>query len=116
CTVPIEHAIGGVAILLNLDQHVAGADPMKSSCRQKHRVASVRANHLDMIGSGSAAQGFLKLLPSDPLFESDKKFSAGCGGRDIPTFSFRFAAKFGGDFLGRMDLKRKFLLRIEQFD
>src|SRR5205823_4251438 len=110
------HAIGGVAVLLNFDQHVAGADGVKPSGRQKHGIALLHANRVNMIGRGTRLNGFLKLFASDLLAESDEKFGASFSSGDVPTFRFRFPTEFRGDFLGRMDLERKFLLGVEQFD
>ena len=48
--VPIEYAIGGVTVLLDLDQHIAGADAVETSSGQKNGVAGLDRNCVNKIG------------------------------------------------------------------
>src|SRR5207237_9809665 len=49
--VPIEHAISGVAVLLDLDQQISRAYSVEPSSRQKHCIASSHFDRVDFIGS-----------------------------------------------------------------
>src|SRR2546421_3272765 len=114
--VPIKDAISCVAVLLNFDQNVAATDSMKSTGWKKHRVTLLHAHRVDMLGARSGAQRFVEFSATDRFLKSDKQFSVRFGCGDVPTFRFRFAAKFGRDFFRRMNLQGKFFLRIKQFD
>ncbi len=50
------------------------------------------------------------------VLQADVEFGTGIGRSDIPAFSFRFTPQFGGDVGRGMDLKRKFLLGVEDFE
>src|SRR5580704_12793120 len=114
--IPIINAICGVAVLLNLDQHVTGADRVKSTSRQKNGIAGLDWNSVNEVGNRSCAHGLLELIATDRMAKSHMKSSAGDRRGDMPEFRLWFAAKFRGDFLGRMNLKRKLVVRIEQFN
>ena len=49
--VPIEHAIRGVAVLLDFDQQISRAHGMEPASRQKHCIASSHFDRVDFIGS-----------------------------------------------------------------
>src|SRR5438105_6372154 len=87
-TVPIEHAIRRVTVLLDLDKNVSSAHGVKSPRRQKHCVAGFNTNRVDIGGSRTIAQRFLKLIAADGFAESNEKFGVRFGGCDIPRFRF----------------------------
>src|SRR5260370_21983610 len=72
-SVPIEHAIGGVTVLLDLDQHIAGANGMETSSWQKNGVAGLDRNCVDEIGDSAAAHSLLKLISRDSLAKSSQQ-------------------------------------------
>ena len=47
--VPIENAIGRVAVLLDLDDHIARADGVHAAAREKHPVARFYRHAMDML-------------------------------------------------------------------
>ena len=51
-----------------------------------------------------------------PRLRPTYKFRAGVGLGDEPHFGFRIAAQFRRLVGGRVNLERKFVLRVEQFD
>ena len=115
-SVPIEHAIGGVTVLLDLDQHIAGANGMETSSGQKNGVAGLDRNCVGEIGDSAAAHSLLKLISRDSLAKSGQQFGAGDREGNVPKFGLRFATKFRGDFFRRMHLQRKRVVGIEQFN
>ena len=48
--------------------------------------------------------------------QTEINFRLRCGVGNVPTFGFRFSAQIGGHILGRMHLKRQFVLAIEQLN
>jgi hypothetical protein len=56
------------------------------------------------------------LFARERFAQADKNLGARFRGRDIPEFRFRFAAQCSGDVFWRMNLQRKFLLRVEELD
>src|SRR6266403_3630731 len=115
-SVPIEYTIGGVTVLLDLDQHIAGANGVETSSGQKNGVAGLDRNCVNEIGDSAVAHSLRKLIARDILAKSGQKFGAGDREGNIPKFSLGFAAKFRGDFFRRMHLQRKRVVRIEQFN
>ena len=55
--VPIKHAVGGVAVLLNLNEKIACANGMKSTGRQKHCVAWFHFDPVDVVGGRAGVAG-----------------------------------------------------------
>src|SRR5947199_9442702 len=63
--VPIEYAIGGVTVLQDLDQHIAGADGVETSSGQKNGVAGLDRNYVNEIGDSAVAHSLRKLIARD---------------------------------------------------
>src|SRR5438552_1849393 len=89
---------------------------MKTSGGQKHCVTGFHANFLNTAGSCAITQCLLKFFACHRSAKAEVKRSSGIGCGDVPEFGFWLAAEFRGDFFGRMNLQRKFFLRVEQFD
>src|ERR1017187_2609487 len=70
--VPIKHAMSGVTVLLDLDQQIAGANRMKSSGWQKHRVAGFDANLMNVVGDCSSSERVLEFLARHRLAQSNE--------------------------------------------
>src|SRR5439155_23198944 len=87
--VPIEYAIGGVTVLLDLDQHIAGAHGVKTSSGQKNGVAGLDRNCVGEIGDSAAAHSLLKLISRDSLAKSGQQFGASDREGNIPKFGLR---------------------------
>ena len=49
-SIPIEDAIGRVAVLLNFDNEIAAADRVDAAARQKHGVAGLHRDAMNVIG------------------------------------------------------------------
>lgn len=90
--VPIEDAIRRVAVLLDFDQDIAAADPVKSAGRQKHRVAGFDRKAVNEIGDFAGIDGVLEFTARDRMTQTDEKFCARARGGHVPEFCFRFAA------------------------
>src|SRR5204863_914776 len=114
--VPIEYAIGGVTVLLDLDQHIAGADGVETSSGEKNGLAGLDRNCVNKIGDSAVADSLLKLIARDSQAKSGQKFGPGDREGNVPKFGLRFATKFRGDFFRRMHLQRKRVVGIEQFN
>src|ERR1700730_4552559 len=114
--VPIINTIRGVTVLLDLDQNIAGADCMKSAGRQKNGIAGLDRNSVNEIGHRPCAHSLLEFIAADSVAKSDMKSRAANGRGDIPKLRLWFAAKFRRDFVGRMNLKGKLVVGVEQLD
>src|SRR5436309_15139644 len=106
-SVPIKHAISRIAVLLDLDQHISAPNSMKTSRRQKHRVARLNFETVDKVRHFSRSHRLRELTPGDSFPKADVQFCARNGRDYVPKFSFRFAAKPSCDLFGRMHLYRK---------
>ena len=114
--VPIEHAISRVAILLDFDEEIAGADCVKASSRKKHSIAGFDSNGMNVRGDGAIANCFFESSARQLVPQSGKYFGVRIRSGDVPELALRFAAKLLRDVFGRMNLQRKFFLRVEKFD
>src|SRR5689334_18500205 len=88
-SVPIKYPVGGVAVLLDFDQHVSASNSMKASRGQKHGVARLNFKTVDQFRDGSRSNRLLEFIPRDRFAKSDVQFRAGDCGRDVPKFCFR---------------------------
>src|SRR4051812_20725750 len=113
-TIPIVNPIGGVAVLLDLDDDIAGAEGVEPAARQKNRVAGFHFKKVQMLLDASILEGLLELRGSGSFFKArvDPRFRRTIGNE--PEFRFRFAAEFFGDAFRRVNLKRQILLRVEE--
>src|ERR1700730_11225561 len=84
--VPIEHAVSGVAILLDLDQQITCANCMKPPCRQKHGVAGFDAASMNAVCHCSPIKRMLEFLSREPCAQPDKELGIRSRGGDIPKF------------------------------
>src|SRR5262245_17776025 len=114
--VPVEHAIRGVRVLLNLEQHEAGANRMKTSARQKHRVSLLHSNTMHAVSNRAVPDAALEFFSRNIPAEADKQFSMSCGIGDVPHLGLWLATELSGDSKGRMNLQRKNVLGIENFN
>ena len=89
--IPIEDAICGVAVLLNLDEQIAAADGVKTSRREEHGVAGFDANRVNTVCDSPLFDRVSELFPRQGGTQAEVKFRIGIRGRDIPEFCFRFA-------------------------
>lgn len=55
--IPVEDAIGGVAVLLNFVDEEAGADGVKASGGDEKAIASARMEDVDEVGCGAVGKG-----------------------------------------------------------
>ena len=115
---PVADAVGGVAVLLDLQQKIAGADGMDAAGGDEIGIAGEGIEHLKLCFDIGRVQVFQKThfgrFGIDP---GEDRGSGGCV-EDIPHFGFRFGgtADHGtGGGIG-MDLKRHSFFRVEQFD
>ena len=103
--VPIEYPVSGVRVLLDFENHQAGADGVDPAAGQKHRVARAHGNAVETFRHFAGLNSFLKFRARDTAFEADEQFRPRHGVGDKPHFGLRLAAKFSGLACGRMDLQ-----------
>src|SRR5437868_12916338 len=90
--VPIENAVSGVAILLDLDQEVSGANGVKPSRRHKHGSTALHSDLVNTIGNGSGMKGLLELIALHRFPETDQNLGIRFHRRDVPKFALGVAA------------------------
>src|SRR4029077_18518415 len=91
-SVPIENAISGVAVLLDLDQDVSAADGVKSPGRQENGVPVLRPDRVNTIGDSSRMKGVLELIARHRFSEANENFGIRFRRKNIPKFGLGFAA------------------------
>src|ERR1019366_3596518 len=67
---PVVDAVGGVGVLLDFEDDVAGADGVDASAGQEHGVALPRMEGAEELGKFGRADGLFKLLAGDALFQA----------------------------------------------
>ena len=113
--VPIEHAVGGIGILLDLKDHQAVADGMDPPARQEHRVAGAHRDAVKAIGHVAVVDLLLELRAGHALLQPHIQAGVGRGVGDIPHLRLRLALQFRRLVRGGMDLEGKFFARVEDF-
>src|SRR5690349_10518465 len=71
---------------------------------------------MDEIGDGSRAYRLFKFAAFHGAPKADVKLRSRNRRRDIPKFRFRFSAELCGDLFRRVNLQRKLIVRVEEFD
>ena len=61
--VPIEHAIGGVRILLDLEDDEAAAQGMDAAARQQQSITRLDAKAVETLGHGAGLEFPLEIRP-----------------------------------------------------
>ncbi len=114
--IPIEDAIGGVGILLDLVDEESGADGVEAAGGDEDRLAGSGSDGVDAIGDGPVPDGVLKHGAGDALPETDVEFRAGLTAGDVPHFRFRLAAEQCGEIGRRVDLDGEVVAGVEDLD
>ena len=113
--IPIEDAIGGVAVLLDLDNEITGSNRVQPAAWEKQRVAGPNRDAMNMRGDIAALYGLNEAVTLTKP-QSDKQLGVLGGIGNIPKLGLRFATELRRQVGWGMDLHRKLLMGIEQFD
>ena len=113
--VPVEDAVGGVAVLLDFDDEVAFADGVKASAGDEDAVAIVRGEDVKTFFNRAAGEIFRERFAVCARGESGVDAAPWVAGEEIPDFGFGFAAELRGDGGGRMDLDGEAVAGVEEF-
>jgi len=114
--VPIKNPVGCVRILLDLKYHETLPDGVDAATGQEHGVARGHGDAVEAFRHGAGPDALFEFSPRHAALKAHVEFGAGIGIRDEPQLGFGFASQFGGPVGRRMDLKGKFLPRIQDFD
>lgn len=115
-SVPVEDAVGGIAVLLNLDDHVALAYGMEPSAGDKDAVAAFDRNDVKgLFDAAFAKQGF-ELLPRDTRFQARVNVGARFCVSEVPHLRLWFAAERFNHVSGRMNLHGEPFASVQQLD
>ena len=114
--IPIEDAIGGVAVLLDLDNEITGSNRVQPAAWEKQRVARPNRDAMNMRGDIAALDGLNEAVTGRRISQSDKQLGVLGGIGNIPKLGLRFATELRGQVGWGMDLHRKLFMGIEQFD
>ena len=112
-SIPVEDAIGGVAVLLDLVNEEACADGVEAAGGDEEAIAGARMEGVDEVGGGAVGEGCEEGLAGDTGVEASVDFGSGFGMGDEPHFGFGFAVEFGGEVLWGMDLKAEILAGVQ---
>ena len=112
-SVPVEHSVGGVAVLLDLEDDEAFADGVESAAGDEEAVAGLGFDDVDDVGDGSVSQCLFERWTIRAFPESDVELGPGIGVGDEPHFGFGFAPELGRDGLGWVDLDGQVLAGVE---
>ena len=114
-TVPIEDAVGGVAVLLDFHDEVALADGVEASARNEDAVTFVRGQHVEAVFHRAAGEFFFEGCARGARGQSGVDAAARIAGQKIPDLGFGFASELWGDVGRRVHLHGKAIAGIEEF-
>ena len=69
--VPIKNPVGRVAILLNLEHHVARADSVEPPTRDKNITVRVTRNPMQKLKNFTGGEGRFEIASEHPMLETD---------------------------------------------
>ena len=113
--VPVEDAVGRVAVLLDLHDEAAGADRVAAPARDEHRVARPHWHAVEQVGGVTVGERALEIRAGRAAPEARVERGIFRRIEQIPHFRLRFAAQLGGHVRGRVDLNGERVLRVEDF-
>ena len=114
--VPIEDAVGGVRVLLDLVDEESCADGVEAAGGDEDGFAGFGSDGVHCVGDGTVGDGFFEVGAGDAIFEADVEFGTGVAVCDVPHFGFGFATEFVGEVDGRVDLDGEVVAGVEHFD
>lgn len=113
---PIEDAIGGVAVLLDFDDEVAGADGVDAAAGDEDEIAGGDGDAMDCGVGGAGLDGGLKRGAGDAVTKAGEDAFAAIVFEDVPHLGLGLAAKGLGGVSGGMDLEGEAFACIEEFE
>src|ERR1700712_3181065 len=103
--VPIEEPVGGVAVFLNLDDNVSGADRVDAAGGQEHRIACADRDRVELFLDGAVLERFFQLRARALVAQANVEFGGRRGLSDIPEFRLRLASELRRDMRRWVDLQ-----------
>ena len=113
--VPIEDAVGGVAVLLDFHDEVAFADGVEASAGDEDAVTLAGGKDVEAFFDGAIAEFFLERCAGGAGGESGVDAAAGIAGEEIPHFGLGLAAELRGEIGGRVDLHGEAVAGVKEF-
>ena len=114
-SVPVKHAEGGVAVLLNFGNEAASADGVAAAPRDIERIARLDGDPMEKGLHRTRGQGCFKPGPGEGGVKASVDRGVGFCGENVPPFIFGFA-KRGSCFLaGRVHLDGERFAGVEEF-
>ncbi len=104
--VPIEDAVGGVAILLDLDDHIALTDGVEPSAGDEDAVTAFDWDDVESLFDVALTKQLFELLPSNTTLEAGVDVCARLRVGEVPHLRFGLATQNLAHMQGRMDLDR----------
>ena len=95
--IPVENAIGSVAVLLDLENDEARADGVESAAGDEDGVACFHWEARYFFCHGAAGERLLEGVAVDTWVDADPEDGIGLGFGDEPHFCFWFSPELGGD-------------------
>jgi hypothetical protein len=69
--IPVKYPIGGITVLLNLENYISSTDGMQTAAWQEHKTAGLRWEPVQQTLHGPVCEGGLKIFPHGAVFEAD---------------------------------------------
>jgi VanZ family protein len=107
--IPVEESESCVAVLLNLNQEIAGTDRMQATAWSKNSVTGVHPQRMHQLESAATADGLGELRLLNSTLQAKMNRSAGNSREDVPHLGLAPHAIAG------VHLERKRFTSIEQF-
>jgi len=115
-TVPVKDTVGGVAVLLNLDDHKALPNGMEPAARNENALSCLGRGAVQGLLDITLFEGSFKGLSRHSLLQSGINDSTGGCMKKIPAFRLCFPAQLESLGDGGVYLNRKSFARIKQLD
>ena len=114
--VPIENAVGGVGVLLDLVDEETGADGVEAAGLDEDGLAFLRGDGVDLVGDRALGDGLFKGLSGHSFFQADVKFRPRLAVGDVPHLGLRFATEFFSNIRRWVNLDGEVVGAIENLD
>jgi hypothetical protein len=114
--VPIEDAVGGVAILLNLDDDISSADCVDAAAGDEDAIPGAYLDSMNGLLHGADRESLLESVPRDTGAQAGEDVAIAVTIEDVPHFGLWLSIKTGRYVGWGMNLHGEALLRVEELE
>ena len=111
--VPIEHTVGRIAVLLNLEHHIARFDRVEPPAGDGNITVWMGRNPMQKVQNCTGCEGRFEITSADPVLQTDVNTGSFFCGDEIPELGLCLGENISCPWPPRMNLEREDVGGIE---